>query len=1069
VPVVSNVTGQLLTGEEMCSPGYWARHVRQPVRFADGVETALAAGVDVFVECGPDNTASAMAAQCVPDDVATRLIPALRAGGDSSGQLGEAESFVAALGALHTAGHAPDWDAFYHGSGAKPVLLPTYAFQREHYWLSPPEVVGAGSGVGDVSGEVCRWSLGGTRQVLPAGGAVHALRVGPGVQAYLADHRVFGRVVVPGAFHVSVLLAVAASWWPGRSVALVDVRFVAALVVDEAEADLPVQVHLVPDDDDTGESEMLRATVASWQHDQWTVHAHAHLTPTDEPAGLPVLPAVPPPEEMETTDSLLDSLRAVEVDWGPRWRWLSGFRNTGDACHGSFTVPEGVDPEGTPVPAGLLDNAFAVAMSLSGHIEDGTPQLPFHIERLVWNGRHRTVRTATGAGSSSQESMTRVDDLVGRGAAGEPVFHLEGFTAHRAPMHRFLAPRHENDLFRIALEPVDPDPMPSESTSGESRTFRHLPAFETDVTALTTESTDTDETPTIVVEWPDLPPTSDAVRDATKCALSWIQAWLGSEVLGRTRLVWVTRNGMAIGDEATSPAAAAVWGLGRTAQSEHPDRSLVLLDVDAELDHASLDSALRALPPDEPQLVLRGGTPHVPRLTPVEATSSLPDTTDDSGVRFDTSGTVLVTGATGGLGRIVSRHLVTEHGVRHLLLLSRSGTEAPGADDLVAELEELGAETVTLRACDVSVRQELAAALDTIPSDHPLRSVVHVAGIVDDGLLADLTDARVEATLRAKVDAALLLHELTESTPMSAFVLFSSVAGTFGSAAQGSYAAANAALDALASRRRALGLAATSLAWGPWSESGMAADMDEALRRRLRREGLRFIDPESGMRLFDEALARPEAVLAPVPLDRGALREAGGVASAPPPLRGLVPARESSERAREGTTLADTLLRSSEAERPRVVLEAVRAEIAAVLGFGSAEALPAQQALQELGLDSLMAVEVRNRLSGLVGEKLPVDLLFSYPTAQALADRLSELLTPDEGEPDEAEQARELVAALERFSPEALERSGATRRLLDLTYRQRQSQDDQHVERQELEEASDEELLEILDEEISNR
>ncbi len=1066
IPVVSNVTGAPLTTDELASPSYWARHAREAVRFRDGVEAAVSAGVRTFVECGPDGTACAMAAQCVPDEQAITLVPALRGEGD------EAEAFVGAVGALHTAGHEPDWEAFYAGSGARPVLLPTYAFQREHFWLSPPAITE--SGLGEGLGEACRWSLAGRRVVLPGGGCVHTLRVGPGAQSFLADHRVFGRVVVPGAFHASVLVAIAACEWPHQPVAVEDVQFVEALTFDSVDDSVPVQVHLVPDTTGTGtdSAESFHATLASRQNGQWTVHTRAHLTRdagTETPA---TLPSAPRPEEMDATDELMDSLRAVEVDWAPRWRWLSGFQDAGHACHGAFTVPDGVEPEGGPVPARLLDNAFAIAMSLSGSVERGTPKLPFHIERLVWTGRHTTVRTATSAGPRTQESITRVDDLVGRDASDETVFHLKGFSSHRAPMRRFLGSRHGDDLFRVAFDPVGTDQVAIESRGGEPGAVRYVPAFDTDVAALAAELTTTGERPTIVVEWPDRVPTADAVHEMTTRALTWLQVWLASEAFGDARLVWVTRHGLPVGDDAApSPAAAAVWGLGRTAQSEHPDRLLVLVDVDADLDHASLDAALRTLPAGEPQLALRDGSLLAPRLAALEARSPDAASAESTYAPFESSGTVLVTGATGGLGRIVSRHLVTAHGVRHLLLLSRSGENAPGADELVRELEDAGAETVTLRACDVSVRQDLAAALGAIPAHRPLRSVVHAAGTVDDGLLPDLTDARVESTLRAKVDAALHLHELTASMPLSAFVLFSSVAGTFGSAAQGSYAAANAVLDALAARRRASGLVATSLAWGPWAGAGMAADLDEVLRRRLRREGLRFLEPESGMRLFDDALTRPEAVLAPVLLDRGVLRNSGA-ASVPPVLRGLVRAPGQSERAEPRATLVDTLATLPEAERPRAVLDAVRAEVADVLGLTSAGAVPPQRALQELGLDSLMAVEVRNRLSGLVGEKLPADLLFSYPTAQALAERLSVTLVPDDGEADrgetgEADRARELVAALERFSPEALERSGAARRLLDLTFRLRERPDDARTEGQDLEDASDEELLEILDEEIS--
>ncbi|WP_445352019.1 type I polyketide synthase [Haloactinomyces albus] len=983
IPVISNITGQPLTTAELSSPNYWARHTRKTVRFQDGIDSAVAIGARTFVECGPDNTASTIATQCVPDQHPTTFIPTLHS---RPGQSGEPAAFTTALGTLHTTGHQPDWHTFYEPTEASPTQLPTYAFQHEHYWLDTP-VTDSGTGFGEGLGETCRWSLAGQRLVLPDGGCVHALRVGPGAQSYLADHRVFGRVVVPGAFHASILLAIAASRWPHRPVAVEDVQFVEALTFDSVDGSVPVQVHLIPEGDAPDATETFHATLASRQHDQWTTHARARLTPADEPGTTPALPPLPEALTREVAgrgmNEVLDELSALEIDWGSRWRWLRAFEGTDDARHGIFEAPRDIDAPGSPIPAGLLDNAFGVAMSLLDRLEQGTPQLPFLIERLVWTGNPAPIQSATSSGLRTQESMTRADDLVGRDAAGETVFHLHGFSAHRAPRERFLRQERQRDLFHVAFEPRSAEP--SERQNGSSLVF--VDTCEPDFAGLAgTSRMDTapPAPPTLVVRWPRQEAAAEAVHATTKRALTWLQHWLDTDTLRDARVLWVTRNACTVGDgdRAASPAAAALWGIGRTLQAEHPDRSLVLLDVDETADDL-LDRTLRTLPADESQLVLRAEELFVPRLIAVEDE-------DDSADSFpiDPDATVLVTGGTGGLGRMIAHHLVATHGVRHLLLLSRSGTEASGADDLVRELQAEGAETVMVRGCDVSVRVELDEALASVPDTRPLGAVVHAAGVVDDGLLGDLTPERTDAVLQAKVDAALHLHELTESMPLSAFVLFSSASGTFGSSAQGHYAAANAALDALALRRKALGLAATSLAWGPWAETGMAADMDEALQRRLRREWLRFIEPKTGLRLFDDALARPEATLTPVSLDRAGLTSATTV---PAVLRTLVVelgARQGAVRpsaSAPASGFAERFARTPESQRERIVLDAVREEVAAVLGLPHGSSVPDAQPVQDLGLDSLMAVEARNRLSALAGETLPASLLFDHPSPTALA------------------------------------------------------------------------------------
>ncbi|MET8138663.1 beta-ketoacyl reductase, partial [Streptomyces sp. NPDC005251] len=358
-----------------------------------------------------------------------------------------------------------------------------------------------------------------------------------------------------------------------------------------------------------------------------------------------------------------------------------------------------------------------------------------------------------------------------------------------------------------------------------------------------------------------------------------------------------------------------------------------------------------------------------------------------SGLLGETPGTVLVTGATGMLGRLFARHLVVEHGARRLLLLSRRGVDAAGASELLAELGELGAEA-ELVACDVADRDALAAVLGSVPTEWPLTAVVHTAGVLDDGVIASLTPERVAGVLRPKVDAAWHLHELTRGLDLSAFVLFSGAAAAFGAAGQGNYAAANVFLEVLAERRRGEGLPATALAWGLWAPQagGMAERLDEVDLRRMARDGVGALSGPEGLALFDTAMTVDSPVLLPMRLDVGALRaQAVSTGATAALLRNLVrvPVRRRAEQRSvvEGhSPLVDRLAGMGTDERAAFALELVRGRVASVLGHADAGAVEADRAFKELGFDSLTAVELRNVLKQETGLRLSPTLVFDYPT-----------------------------------------------------------------------------------------
>ncbi|HUH67519.1 MAG TPA: SDR family NAD(P)-dependent oxidoreductase, partial [Mycobacterium sp.] len=353
------------------------------------------------------------------------------------------------------------------------------------------------------------------------------------------------------------------------------------------------------------------------------------------------------------------------------------------------------------------------------------------------------------------------------------------------------------------------------------------------------------------------------------------------------------------------------------------------------------------------------------------------------------AGTVLITGGTGMVGSALARHVVARHGVQNLVLVSRRGPDAPGAADLVAELGAAGAQ-VQVVACDAADREALAKVIVDIPVQHPLSRVIHAAGVLDDAVISSLTPERVDVVLRAKVDAVWNLHELTRDLDVSAFVMFSSVAGLMGSSGQANYAAANTFLDGLAAHRRAHGFPAISLGWGLWDQaSGMTGGLDAADLARLGRDGFLALSSEEALELFDTALIVDEPFIAPARIHLTALR--AHAVAVPPMFTDLInaPTRrqvdDSLAAAKSKSALAHRLHGLPEPEQHAVLLGLVRSHIATVLGNVSPEAVDPDKAFQELGFDSLTAVEMRNRLKSATGLALSPTLIFDHPTPNSLA------------------------------------------------------------------------------------
>ncbi|MFI0768457.1 type I polyketide synthase [Streptomyces sp. NPDC021218] len=1015
IPIVSNLTGGVVSADEITTADFWVRHVREAVRFLDGVRTLEAKGVTTFVELGPDGVLTAMAQECVTDAASdAAFISALRK------DRPEAETLTTAVARAHVRGVAVDWAGFFAGRDADQVDLPTYAFQHERFWLEP----GAGS-VGDVAAVGLESAghplLGAAVPLAETDGLVFTGRLGVDTHPWLADHVVRDAVVLPGTAFVE--LAVRAGDQVGCD--LLDELTLHAPLVLPTRGGVRLQLTVgAPDGAGRRSLTVLSRAEDAPAEEPWTRHADGVLA-SGAPRPSFALTAWPPQgAEAARTEELYAALADGGLRYGPVFQGLTAAWRRGDELFAEVRLDESAasDAQAYGLHPALLDSALhALGMDGLGDGDSQGGRLPF-----AWSG---VSLYASGASALRVRLVLRGADGVRleiADSAGAPVAAVDSLVLRAVSAEQVRAARaaYHESLFRVEWTEL-PAGAGAGAPGGSRWAVLGADALGlasagagagavayADFTALGEAVASGAAVPEYVFVTPstrggdEVPGT---VRAATAEALGLAQAWLADERFATSRLVFLT---LGEGEPVRDPAQSAVWGLLRTAQAENPDR-FVLLDIDGQ--DASLAALPAALAAGEEQLAVRTGVARIPRLARVP----IADETAAIEGAFDSEGTVLVTGASGSLGGLVARHLVAERGVRQLLLVSRRGQQAPGAAELASELSELGADVVWA-ACDVADRDALAATLATVPAEHPLTAVVHTAGVLDDGVIGSLTPERVDHVMRPKVDAAWNLHELTRDLDLTAFVLFSSASGVFGTPGQGNYAAANAFLDALAAHRRAKSLPAISLAWGPWAGAGMAGGLDEADISRMRRAGLPPLSPAEGLALLDAALTTDEAVPVPMRVDAVALRAQAAAGALAPLLRGLVrvPVRRAVDAAAGGgSALAERLAGLSAAEQDRLLLDLVRTQVAAVLGYAGPQAVEEGRAFKDLGFDSLTAVELRNLLREATGLRLPPTLVFDYPTSTSLAGHLREEIVGDAADsivPDR------VISAVDRDDPIAI-------------------------------------------------
>ncbi|WP_026248025.1 SDR family NAD(P)-dependent oxidoreductase [Streptomyces sp. MspMP-M5] len=958
---------------------------------------------------------------------------------------GDRRELLSALADLWLRGVPVDWARTYDGVAATPVPLPGYPFRHTRFWPdgeSTADVTAAGL---EEAGHPLLGALIGSvdGDALSASG-----RLALSAQPWLAQHVVDGRVFVPGTALVELALHLA------RAAGCDQVEQLALetpLVLETGEARL---LRVEAEAPDAGGARAVTVHSRATADPDWTRHASGTLAPgRPEPAAA--LPWPPPAAEPLDTAGLYARLSAAGLDYGPLFRGLTRAWATDDELYAEVALPE--EAHATARRFGLHPALFDSALhtlALRGGAE-ATPVLPFLWEGvgLHTSGATRLrVRVRGGAGEPAALDLADGEGL--------PVATVGALTVRPLADAGTVAEREVRDsLFRLDWAPCGERTEPAGQRWAVVGDPGHSADLWSAVTVTATGDTlpevltaedgtpDTPHTPDTVALWWPADGSDDparAVHRALGRALEALQLWLAADHMAGSRLVFLTRGAVSIGDGApVDPVQAAVWGLVRSAQSEHPDR-FVLVDLDDR--PRSTLAVPAALADGEAQYAVREGRPHVARLVRAEPPAPREPGEDDAlpvrgpaAAGWDPEGTVLVTGGTGGLGKLIAHHLATACGLRHLLLVSRKGPAAEGAAELCAELGP-GVRAV---ACDLTVPGAVDDLLATVDPEHPLTAVVHAAGVLDDAVIEALRPGALSDVLRPKADAAWALHRATADLDLAGFVMFSSAAGVLGAPGQGNYAAANAFLDGLAQHRRAAGLPAVSLAWGLWQQtSGLTASVTGTDLRRMGRIGLGQLPTRLGLDLFDAATGGDgDAVLLPARLDVRVLRSRAGAPELPPLLHRLA-GRTAATPDRRDTALRDELAALSPADRESRLLTLVRQQAAEVLGHSSAAAVQADQVFTDLGFDSLTAVELRSRLTAATGLTLPAGLVFDFPSPTALARHLAARLAPERTASPLDTGIDHLARLLAEQDPQGEERRHVTERLRALLWRWTDGLDD---------------------------
>lgn len=1000
--LVSSVSGLITRGDEMCRPQYWVKQARATVRFHQGMASLSAEGVRSYLELGPRGVLSAMGAECLSEAVAERsdLVPILR------GDIYEPTALLQALGRLHVRGVAVDFGALLRPMQPKWVDLPTYPFQRQRYWIDISREQRRGAAESGLHA-VAHPLLWAATPLADEQGFLFGGQLSASAAPWLLDHSIFSTPIFPGTGYLDAALCAA------ESLGLAGVPEMALTSPLHLAASTATQLQLIvqAESDDGSRAFSIRSQRAGLPlQSPWTSNGTGVL------GDIPKV-AIPAPESWPPADAVPFDLSGIYetfdqkgLGYGPAYRGLQAVWKTADAVYVSARLPESIAKDAAEfcIHPALLDTTLhGLAAVLTNEAHDGAVML------VAWQGVQLFCRGAVELRARLSIPTQLGGELISTSLSawdekGQPILSVKELTLHRVRAGQLRAAQARQSIYAMnwtRLVLPEKEFLSPSWVLGDTRRFGQ-PSGMTRVGGLDglAEALRTLQPPSrVIIDAAALVSSLDlrGAHDLTHQVLRVFQSLLQEPRLQHAELVVLTEGAVSTnadeesqGVEPQMPWQAPIWGLLRSIRIEHPDRRIRVMDVDAESSASAILAALQI--EDEPELALRLGSVYAPRLAPlVSFTYGLSAPARPALSRIS-QGTVLITGGTGELGSELARHLVNRYGARSLILVSRRGTDSSGTSALVMELTKLGA-NVQVVACDAANRQALSDVISSIPATLPLRAVFHCAAQLDDGLIMELTSERIDRVFAAKVDAAFHLHTLTESFDLDAFVFYSSIAGVMGSAGQANYAAANAFLDALSAYRRKRGLPGQSLAFGLWQSQGqgLSSKLSAHDLARLARQGLGEISHHEGLALVDAALERPESLLIPVRLSTDRLGQFADMVPAMLRLLVSVPRKQTPAKLPQEAEveLRDQLGALSTDEQVRKVLALLCGEVALVLGLASAQALSPEQSLRDLGIDSLMAVELRNRLQGRLGVRFELSAIWRISNLQEFAVELVRLIS----------------------------------------------------------------------------
>ncbi|PPJ18906.1 hypothetical protein C5E45_33970 [Nocardia nova] len=1018
IPLVSGLTGETISSTAELNADHWVRHARDAVRFAAVVRTLYDAGVRTFLEVGPDAVLLPMITESVPGPVG--VVPTLTRRSD------ETHSVARAVEALYLDGADVRWPELLGTRPVDTVPLPGYAFTRTRFWSTP-------------EGADHRHPFLGAVARAADGATLLTGTISLDSSPWLADHTIGGAVLFPGTGFLDLALYAAAQAGQDR---IAELDLTAPMIL--ADSDRIVEVTVGAGGHGDAREVTIRSRIPG---EQWVTHASGLLGDDAGPDPVAGELAVSHPDP----EDLYRQLAADGYRYGPAFRNLRRFD---DAATDSGRIQVRLELDrSTPAAAAhrvhpaLLDAALhPLVMALP---ESGSgPVLPAQFRGVRVSAPPTGPVLAEATRTGPYRAALRVD-----AADGRTLVEIDAVTFLPATL-----PADPGDGLpgRLVRQPAGPV---AEAPDGDVVVVGGTDADFATTAELRAAVRDGRDVPDVVVALTARGGSDDVVADTYQAVAETVSAlreWVDDDTFAETQLAIVVEDAGAGAHGSVSGHAVA--GFVRTVQHEWPGR-FRLVQTDAVTDARRIAAAVEAT--SGPEIVVRDNHIQQTTVEPVPA--------PDEGRRAAAlSGTVLVTGASGALARVVCRHLVTAHGVKHLLLVSRGGAGA----EQVTRLRELGAQVRTV-ACDIAEAEQVRDLIDGIDPDAPVSAVFHLAGVLDDAALVNIAPEQIATVLRPKVDGAWNLHRYTEQLPdLGAFVLFSSMVATTGNPGQSVYGAANAFLDGLARARHRAGLPATAIGWGFWEDvDGMGATLTGAELARLRRSGVGSLSAEQAVRYLDAALASGEPHVLATPAWPSAIR----VRSARSPVAAPAAGPRSAPRAAAPAHTENRWAAMSPGERGQAVIALVRDAVAQSLGYSSGSEIEARRGFLDMGVDSLAAVELRNQLSRACGVRLSATALIDYPTVDRLGEHVIALLTEQldgtatsgHGESDGVDIAA-LIADLTRVQrdPALLEPRQRELLLAQLRRLSAPTDPDPDADDRDPEAATDDELFDLIDNEL---